>query len=739
MIIQQDVSAPVITSIGATPTKFKIKASAKAFKILSGFYSEPILAIPRELGANAWDAHVKAKNTNKMFEVHAPNSLEPWFSIRDFGVGLSPTDIEQIYTTYFESTKTGENDSDGCMGLGSKTPFNYTENFMVTSYFNGTKHTYSCFIDGSGSPNIMPVSNDPTTEHNGLEIKFGVKIADISMFVDKVTRAYEPFRFRPTIVGANITFAPRQYSFEGTNWALKKKSTDRYTKNDNRAFMGNYSYPISYEALRGYMNEHAKDSDIKNKIYNMLSGGGFDFFFNIGDLEVAPNKEQLQYDADHRTASAIYKMAEVALRELHEKINSQLAVPKTMWEAMSLYLRYNSYGGEFSQIRGIIGDINIKFNGVNIESGNESVDSVNLKLKLTTRGLDIYSAPKLPEKFTVGSLSYRRESDKFVIRDRGHYTSNEKGEFPIFFYTNDDNLKKTRIRHFLKTKFPLGNIPEAMIVIDKSLGFKVFKAHCAYLGVPDTTIYNIEELPIPPRAPREKTTATTDEIHFVHTSWFEKVSHRDYFSWGKQANTFDSNETYYYVDFYYSDPVTPENGSIGEAFNNMIRFLIDKEVISSKKVETIWGINVKNKRLLKTGKWINVYELAKKEVEKHRKEIEQSLFVLSQAGAVARTSSFRGIFNNTDLKSKLKNKNTIKVFSDLITLATQVNNAENGMVPVAKLFGIVAKEHSPLISDVATVENLLANKYMGIFNMLNQYSYNTENLAKIINFIDEKS
>jgi hypothetical protein len=71
MIITQEKSSPVISNILSAPTRFKIKASAKAFKILSGFYSEPILAIPRELGANAWDSHVKAKNTEKMFEVHA--------------------------------------------------------------------------------------------------------------------------------------------------------------------------------------------------------------------------------------------------------------------------------------------------------------------------------------------------------------------------------------------------------------------------------------------------------------------------------------------------------------------------------------------------------------------------------------------------------------------------------------------------------------------------------------------
>ena len=174
MIITETVSSPVLTSIGTVSSKFKIKASAKAFKILSGFYSEPILAIPRELGANAWDSHVKAKNTDKMFEVHAPNTLEPWFSIRDFGTGLTPEAIDKVYTTYFESTKTEENDSDGCMGLGSKTPFNYTENFTVSSWVDGIKYVYNCFIDEAGGPNILPLVQERSNEHNGVEVKFAV-------------------------------------------------------------------------------------------------------------------------------------------------------------------------------------------------------------------------------------------------------------------------------------------------------------------------------------------------------------------------------------------------------------------------------------------------------------------------------------------------------------------------------------------------------------------------------------
>jgi len=743
MIIQQDVSAPIITSIGATPSKFKIKASAKAFKILSGFYSEPILAIPRELGANAWDAHVKAKNTGKMFEVHAPNSLEPWFSIRDFGTGLSPQDIDQIYTTYFESTKTSDNDSDGCMGLGSKTPFNYTENFMVTSYFGGTKYVYSCFIDEAGSPNIMPVSNEKTDEHNGLEIRFGIKIADISMFVEKITRAYEPFRFRPVIVGATILFKPREYSFEGNGWGMRVLTKgDPYNRGTCRAFMGNYSYPVNYEALRGYISDNVKDSNVSNKVYTLLNSGSFDFFFEIGDLEVAPNKEQLQYDADHKTAKAICDRALIALKEVKDKVNASLKVPTTRWEAMSLYVKYNAYNSSFSNIRSVIGDIQVRFGGELIESGNISTDTVNVKTKLVLDKKDIHGNPeKLSEKFIVGVLNYRSGSDKFVIREKGYYTVTEKGDFPIFLYTAEENLKKSRVRHFLKTKFPSGNIPDSMIVTDKTDGFKAFKAHCAYLGIPDTALTHIEDLPKPPRVPREAKTATTDEINYIEFSSVDITSTRYHSSmtWWKKANTFDGKETYYYIDFYYTDPVKPDGSDLGSKVDELLRFLKAKNVLTSDKVTHIWGINVKNKHLLKVGNWVNIYDLAKKEIKKHQETIEQNLFLLGQNDALSRMANVRKLIGETQLRSKLTNKDTVEKFNNLIKLNKEVQEVPTDTVSLGNMFGIKAKENVPLIINLKELEKLLEEKYMGIFTMVDQYSSPTAKLARVINFIDEKS
>ena len=125
-------------------SNFSIEASAKAFFILSdGLYSNKIKAVIRELSTNAYDSHVDAGCPETPFEVHLPTQMEPHFHVRDFGVGLSHEDCMKLYTTYFYSNKTDRNDSVGCLGLGSKSPFAYVDSFTVESYYEGTYRVYT--------------------------------------------------------------------------------------------------------------------------------------------------------------------------------------------------------------------------------------------------------------------------------------------------------------------------------------------------------------------------------------------------------------------------------------------------------------------------------------------------------------------------------------------------------------------------------------------------------------------
>ena len=145
-------SNEVLTNTDASKS-FKINASGHAFKILSsGVYEHKIKAVVRELGCNAYDSHVEAGKEDVPFLVHVPNTLEPWYATTDFGVGLSEQQVMNLYTTYFESTKQESNDLIGGLGIGSKSPFAYTDQFTVVSTYDGVCSTFSAYIGTNGFP-----------------------------------------------------------------------------------------------------------------------------------------------------------------------------------------------------------------------------------------------------------------------------------------------------------------------------------------------------------------------------------------------------------------------------------------------------------------------------------------------------------------------------------------------------------------------------------------------------------
>ena len=179
------------TSADFAQTNFTIKASSKAFKILSdSLYSDKIRAVIRELSCNAYDSHIQAGN-DMNFDVHLPSRLDSTFYIRDYGTGLSKEDCEHLYTTYFDSTKTNTNDAVGCLGLGSKSPFAYTTMFTVTSFFNGFQYVYSAILNEQGMPTILLVNESETDEHNGLKVQFSVNEVDVSEFLAKSEKVFK--------------------------------------------------------------------------------------------------------------------------------------------------------------------------------------------------------------------------------------------------------------------------------------------------------------------------------------------------------------------------------------------------------------------------------------------------------------------------------------------------------------------------------------------------------------------
>ncbi|MDP1183254.1 hypothetical protein, partial [Klebsiella pneumoniae] len=99
-----------------------------------------------------------------------------------------------MYTIYFESTKEDSNDFTGALGLGSKSPFCYTETFSVVSRYQGTKSLYTIYMDG-GEPKILPSGSWPMEEdeRTGLEITVPTKPEDTSEWTQEAMRMLRPF------------------------------------------------------------------------------------------------------------------------------------------------------------------------------------------------------------------------------------------------------------------------------------------------------------------------------------------------------------------------------------------------------------------------------------------------------------------------------------------------------------------------------------------------------------------
>ena len=307
--------------------EFRIRNSAKAFSILSsGLYANKIRAIIRELSCNAVDSHTAAGKYDTPFDIHLPNQLEPWFSIRDYGTGLDHEQVTSIYTTYFESTKTNSNDFIGALGLGSKSPFSYTDNFTVTAVKDNVKGIYTAFINDQGVPSIALMMQEETTEPSGVEIKFSVGDRyDFSKFQDEARQVYTYFKLRPVVAGAN------SFEFRNVEYDTKDIIPGVHSyQNSNRsvAVMGNIAYPIEVPNADQTLGE-----------LRGLLNCGLELHFGIGELDFQASREGLSYIT--QTVNSIKLKLEALNAQLATHIAKEADAIANLWDrALHLQTKY---------------------------------------------------------------------------------------------------------------------------------------------------------------------------------------------------------------------------------------------------------------------------------------------------------------------------------------------------------------------------------------------------------------
>lgn len=301
----------------------------------SKLYSSPIRTICQEVMSNARDAHREVGKGTQPIEVTLPNGLDPTLRIQDFGPGITPDRMANVFVKYGNSTKRVDNLQTGGFGLGAKSPFSYVDSFTVITVTpekgKMIRREYIAYIDETQIGAMSLVKQAVTNDPQGTAILVPVKPGDFDKFrtaVHDVALYWEP---RPIVHGdTSFAWDEIKYEFKDPNgaWAVCT------THDENpRVIVDGIQYRLQPELL--YPNEWGRWSSRSSETELLKSG--FRMFVPIGVLKVTASREDLDYQPE--VIDKLKEMIKSALKDLQATALASIATMATYREAIIAYYK----------------------------------------------------------------------------------------------------------------------------------------------------------------------------------------------------------------------------------------------------------------------------------------------------------------------------------------------------------------------------------------------------------------
>ena len=120
-------------------SKVSENGAARIASMVVNMYADPTSAVTREYIANAVDATIAA-GTNMPVEVTIPTLLSPTLIVKDYGVGMDASALENAFLAFAESTKGDTNDQVGGLGVGAKSAWTICASFIVDTVKDGKRN-----------------------------------------------------------------------------------------------------------------------------------------------------------------------------------------------------------------------------------------------------------------------------------------------------------------------------------------------------------------------------------------------------------------------------------------------------------------------------------------------------------------------------------------------------------------------------------------------------------------------
>lgn len=714
MIIKNKVDNEAILSNVGQVGEFRIRNSAKAFNILSsGLYANKIRAIIREYSCNAVDSHTEANRLDTPFDIHLPNSLEPWFAVRDYGIGLDEQQVRNIFTTYFESTKTTTDELIGGLGLGSKSAFSYTDNFTIVAVKNGMKRVYTAFINEQGVPSIAPMGKEQSNEPNGVEIRFSVEDSyDFRKFVDEARHVYKHFKLRPVVSGGigDFTFIDPEYTDRDI---IPGVHTNARGYGNSVAIMGNIEYPLQVPAnadLGGL--EHLLDC-------------GLVIEFAIGELDIQASREGLSYIPE--TIAAIKAKLEALNSVLAVKIANEVDAIKNKWEKVFFYQKKLTSNLWSAAAKKHITDTGFDLININRYNAGKTflfdTDDLARKYNIKIAGFKLRG-------------SYYGERVTSTLKDQDWY-DNQTGTYQrrwnivvdpsTMIVENDTTVGAgNRAKYHWKNDSAVGENDSVYIIdrVNRKQPMKVAAFLKAIANPPKKQIFKASAL-----MQQERAASIGKNVSILHLEKRDNYGHmrsndmvwRD----AGKLESFDDSKTYYYL---------PLSGfqCLGVAKDYDMKTFAQALKESGILTETVYGVRKADLEAVQgMSNWVNLDEYVSNKLAQNN--------TLDVKGIVKEAIGFNTYFHFPDIHANIKDADSpyLKLFNEFAKVTAVSNNVRRGFETLCRIYNVTAGKVNVTdeIAKYKTEMDKVVNRYP-LINELSRHYRNYDAVTDYINAID---
>lgn len=326
------------TNVQSETQNFGIGDASVVIEILRNrLYEHKIRTLVQEYMCNARDAMREVNGVVGRIEVTAPTVFSPMFKVRDFGPGISPDRMANVFVMYGASTKRKDNTQTGGFGIGAKSAWSYTDSFNIVTYVDGTKRTYIAHTGVNNNGRLDLISTEVTKEPNGTEIQVAVKPNDVTEFVNAIFRASYFWEQRPTYKG--VTEIPNRArgiqltkDFESIRGGQLADSMDLGDWHDGLAVIDGVPYVLTSRLIE-------RIAPLRN-ILEIVKGRPV-FYLPNGVVEVSASREAI---ADSQTTIRnLTEHAKVWLASLQKYISEHFKAVKDVKDFVNTYKELSGY------------------------------------------------------------------------------------------------------------------------------------------------------------------------------------------------------------------------------------------------------------------------------------------------------------------------------------------------------------------------------------------------------------